>query len=99
MQAHAEKERDELRADKANWIVSSAKPETQEGADAEKEALVKARDEALAQTKVCLFLTSKYAWGSPHLRLPKNVPTSWLPRSINSVHKSWVPFTLSHNSY
>jgi hypothetical protein len=50
--AHVEKERDELLVEKASWTTSSALPEGQEGADAEKAELIKARDEATAQAKV-----------------------------------------------
>lgn len=50
---HAEKERDELRAEKANWLISSSKSEGQEGTNSE--VFVKARDEALAEAKVYYF--------------------------------------------
>ncbi|EMD40194.1 hypothetical protein CERSUDRAFT_112402 [Gelatoporia subvermispora B] len=63
--ASLQKERDDLKAEKSNWIKSDGtaapQPESQQQWEAEKKGLMKARDDAVAQAKAALEQAQKAA--------------------------------------
>ena len=84
LQAHVEKERDDLLAERSVWVIASSNPAGAEGdVDTEKAELIKARDEAIAlakvyDTSVAYTLDAHF----PYRRLRQNVLNNSRLKSI-----------------